>query len=582
MAFECSGVKLPSNLVICSDPELVRLADERQQVFSELWAHLEADQQNALKTDQNLWVREYATACGVPPNVPPRLPPTLTVVECFKRAGLARIEYLRKYPTGLPTGTTLPLANPDTTISARDRIGPSFKCAPGQDPLAQIICSDSNLSLVDLLFVQAYQALRHQLDEPGQHSLRLEANDFHNSILQDCRVPLAGQVSSLSEGLLDCVKARYLRQRGLWVSRLIGPAAEEANRAMQGHVGLQRRLQDLGYLSATSEIDGVYGPTTRTAISVWQTAKGRPVTGFLGNFDAETLAHQDISTARSGPAGGPVESRSGLPEPQTSPNEGISNDHARSDNEIPLTNMNGIYTVPVLINGVLPLHFTVDSGAADVSLPADVFLTLLRTGTIGKEDYIGSGKYRLADGSTVESDRFYIRDLKVGSYILRRIAASVENVSSTPLLGQSFLSKIGTWAIDNDRHVLVLPPTGSRQPSYAATRTPSASPGFALDQPHVAPNPIDISKLKFSDIRRPYDLIMPEQYEFVVANAGTQRVTQITIGYREAAVTGRCSADLGDYDGFKKFAVDLTPGDSVVLRTQFSARANGFCIINAR
>jgi uncharacterized protein YecT (DUF1311 family) len=78
-------------------------------------------------------------------------------------------------------------------------------------------------------------------------------------------------------------------------------------------------------------------------------------------------------------------------------------------NDIPLEFTGGIYVVPVLINGVLPLRFNVDSGAADVSIPADVFLTLVRTGTIGKEDYIGTGKYHLADGSVVDSDRFYIR-----------------------------------------------------------------------------------------------------------------------------------------------------------------------------
>jgi peptidoglycan hydrolase-like protein with peptidoglycan-binding domain len=567
--------------VICSDLELRGLADERQQVFSELWERLGADQQSALKTDQNRWVREYATACGVPPSVPPQLPATPAVIECFKRAGLARVGYLRSYATRLPNGTSLSPANPDTTMLARDRIGPSFKCAPGQDLLAQVICSDSNLSLIDLLFVQTYQALRHQLDEPGQQSLRLEANDFHTSVLQDCRVPASGQVSSPTEGLLDCVKTKYLRQRGMWASRLTGPAAEEANRAIQGHVALQQKLQDLAYLPATAEIDGVYGPATRAAISMWQTAEARPVTGFLGNIDGEALAHQDISATRSGPAGGLVGSRTGLPEPRMSPNEATNTERARSGNQIPLTYTNGIYTVPVIINGVLPLHFTVDSGAADVSLPADVFLTLLRTGTIGTEDYIGSGKYRLADGSTVESDRFYIRELRVGPYVLTKIAASIENVSSTPLLGQSFLSKIGTWTIDNDRHVLVLSPTGSQRPSLAASQTPDVPRGLSFDQTHVTPSSIDISKLKFSDIRRPYDLL-PEQYEFIVANAGSQRVAQITIGYRETAATGQCSADLSDYDGFKKFAVDLTPGDSVVLRTQFSPRAKAFCIIKAQ
>ena len=34
-AFECAGVKLPSSLVVCSDPELMRLADERQEAINE-------------------------------------------------------------------------------------------------------------------------------------------------------------------------------------------------------------------------------------------------------------------------------------------------------------------------------------------------------------------------------------------------------------------------------------------------------------------------------------------------------------------------------------------------------------------
>ena len=42
----------------------------------------------------------------------------------------------------------------------------------------------------------------------------------------------------------------------------------------------------------------------------------------------------------------------------------------------------GVYVVPVLINNAITLDFIVDSGAADVSIPADVVMTLMRTGTI--------------------------------------------------------------------------------------------------------------------------------------------------------------------------------------------------------
>jgi hypothetical protein len=56
----------------------------------------------------------------------------------------------------------------------------------------------------------------------------------------------------------------------------------------------------------------------------------------------------------------------------------------------------GVYVVPVLINNAITLNCVVDSGAADVSISADVFTTLIRTGPITGSDFIGTGTYRLA------------------------------------------------------------------------------------------------------------------------------------------------------------------------------------------
>jgi predicted aspartyl protease len=47
---------------------------------------------------------------------------------------------------------------------------------------------------------------------------------------------------------------------------------------------------------------------------------------------------------------------------------------------IPLSMQGGTFVIPVLINGQITLNFTIDSGAADVSIPADVVSTLIRTG----------------------------------------------------------------------------------------------------------------------------------------------------------------------------------------------------------
>jgi uncharacterized protein len=45
IAFNCSGITLPSSIVICSDPDLTRLADERQQIFNETRSRLTPEQQ---------------------------------------------------------------------------------------------------------------------------------------------------------------------------------------------------------------------------------------------------------------------------------------------------------------------------------------------------------------------------------------------------------------------------------------------------------------------------------------------------------------------------------------------------------
>ena len=53
-----------------------------------------------------------------------------------------------------------------------------------------------------------------------------------------------------------------------------------------------------------------------------------------------------------------------------------------SETSVPMRMEGGTYVVPVLINGAITLDFVVDSGAADVSIPADVVMTLMRTGTL--------------------------------------------------------------------------------------------------------------------------------------------------------------------------------------------------------
>jgi clan AA aspartic protease (TIGR02281 family) len=115
----------------------------------------------------------------------------------------------------------------------------------------------------------------------------------------------------------------------------------------------------------------------------------------------------------------------------------------------------GTYAVPVLINNSISLNFIVDSGASDVSIPADVAMTLIRTGTLSDTDFIGHQTYVLADGSKMPSTTFRLRSLKVGDTVVENVKASVAPVQGSLLLGQSFLGRLKSWSVDNKKHALV-------------------------------------------------------------------------------------------------------------------------------
>ena len=124
---------------------------------------------------------------------------------------------------------------------------------------------------------------------------------------------------------------------------------------------------------------------------------------------------------------------------------------------IPLKSEDGTLVLPVLINGRITLNFVLDSGASEVSIPADVFSTLRRTGTLSEADLLSSpGTYVLADGSVRQQVRFRIRSLRIGGFEVRDVIGSVAPAQADLLLGQSFLQRLQSWSIDNQRRVLII------------------------------------------------------------------------------------------------------------------------------
>jgi gag-polyprotein putative aspartyl protease len=134
--------------------------------------------------------------------------------------------------------------------------------------------------------------------------------------------------------------------------------------------------------------------------------------------------------------------------------------HVSRAAEISLVEDQGIYKIPVRINDVLTLDFVIDSGASEVQVPADVALTLLRTGTISQEDFLPGKTYVLADGSRVKSERFILKHLGVGGVLVNQVEAGITGIDGQLLLGQSFLQKTDSWSLDNKKRILILNESG--------------------------------------------------------------------------------------------------------------------------
>lgn len=77
-------------------------------------------------------------------------------------------------------------------------------------------------------------------------------------------------------------------------------------------MALQRDLQALDFLPASSPLDGVHGLATRAAFAAWQRAQDETATGTLSDADAAALDQQAaagtgaIATAEYGTAMAPI------------------------------------------------------------------------------------------------------------------------------------------------------------------------------------------------------------------------------------------------------------------------------------
>ena len=129
---------------------------------------------------------------------------------------------------------------------------------------------------------------------------------------------------------------------------------------------------------------------------------------------------------------------------------------ASSTNIVKMRNQNGVYYVPIKINGV-DMEFIFDTGASIISISVTEAMFLYKQGKLFDEDFIGVTHFSDATGSISEGTLINLREVNIGNKVLYNIKASiVHNLDAPLLLGQSALNKFGKISIDYSKNTIIL------------------------------------------------------------------------------------------------------------------------------
>jgi len=122
--------------------------------------------------------------------------------------------------------------------------------------------------------------------------------------------------------------------------------------------------------------------------------------------------------------------------------------------EVAMERENGVYKVPVTVNGV-PMKFILDTGASLISMSTAEAERMYKSGAITKNDIIGRSRFQDATGAISPGAVVRLKSVQIGDRVLENVSANIVSGTTAPLLlGQSALSKFGKISVDYRRNVV--------------------------------------------------------------------------------------------------------------------------------
>lgn len=125
---------------------------------------------------------------------------------------------------------------------------------------------------------------------------------------------------------------------------------------------------------------------------------------------------------------------------------------------IPLEERDGHKHVKILINNSTAT-FLLDTGASTTLISYDFLNELIEEGFIVKEsNFIGSGRFKIADGSSVKGEVWRLPFIRIGAIKLSDVeVVALQNIKSTDyLLGMSTLKKLGNYTIVPNENKIII------------------------------------------------------------------------------------------------------------------------------
>jgi peptidoglycan hydrolase-like protein with peptidoglycan-binding domain len=169
---------------------------------------------------------------------------------------------------------------------------PPADCSDETNPIGMLICRNEDARWVVLEQSRAYYLMRYL--RPSEHEKLAAASvAFQRKLVDRCGVRAALSNAARRSKATICVTAGFAeetRKLSSAIERIAtSDATEELARPINDHLQLQGELQEQGYLPADGEVDGIYGPQTRTALEQLAYAAGFPARGMMSNRAAEAL-----------------------------------------------------------------------------------------------------------------------------------------------------------------------------------------------------------------------------------------------------------------------------------------------------